>query len=61
MADEEEPGATAIQPEKEPLQEEIQEEIDDIIQQQSDIRENIPSKVLKKSTIDKNGGFDGWK
>ena len=48
MADEEEPGATAIQPGEEVLLKEVQEEIDDIIQQQSDIRENIPSKVLKK-------------
>lgn len=47
MADEEEPGATAMQPEEELLQE-TQQEIDDIIQQQSDIRENIPSKVFKK-------------
>jgi hypothetical protein len=60
MADEEEPGATAMQPEEELLQE-TQQEIDDIIQQQSDIRENIPSKVFKKSTIDKIRGFDKWK
>ena len=59
MADETEPGATAMQPEEELLQE-TQQEIDDIIQQQSDIRKNIPSKVFKKSIIDKIRGFDKW-
>ena len=47
MADEEELGATAQEPEKELLQEEIQEEIQETLQRQQDIR-NTPVRVLKK-------------
>jgi hypothetical protein len=48
-----------MQPEEELLQE-TQQEIDDIIQQQRDIRKNIPSKVFKKDTIDTIRCFDNW-
>lgn len=57
IADDDDEGATARKPEEELLQEqeqELQEKLEEIRER----RENIPSKVLYKSTIDKIRAFD---